>query len=97
MYRRKVALYFDTMPGLHGFPGISIVRISKYSVLTPLPPLTGVFQLQDPLRYRRRKTDEEKVALVVQVVLAAFIHDAHQIVLGRARIGNNPVDLAGNQ
>lgn len=80
-----------------GFPAISIVRINNYPCEIPLTPLNGVFQFQVPLSYRRWKGDEEKVALVVQIVLAAFIHDAHQVIPGRARIGNDRLDLAGNK
>ena len=47
--------------------------------------LAGVFQLEDSLRYRSWKLDEQKMAPVVQVVLAAFIHDTHQVVLGSQR------------
>ena len=59
--------------------------------------LAGVFQVEDSLRYRPWIVDEQKMALVVQVVLAAFIHDTHEIILGGPRIRNDPVDLAWNE
>jgi len=59
--------------------------------------LAGVFQVEDSLRYRSWKVDEQEMALVVQVVLAAFIHDTHEVILGGPRIRNDPVDLAWNE
>ena len=59
--------------------------------------LAGVFQVKDSFRYRSWKVDEQEMALVVQVVLAAFIHDTHEVILGGPRIGNDPVDLAWNE
>ncbi len=59
--------------------------------------LAGVFQLEDSLRYRSWKVDEQEMAPVVQAVLAAFIHDTHQVVLGGPWISNDPVDLAWNE
>ena len=59
--------------------------------------LAGVFQVEDSFRYHPWKIDEQKVALVVQVVLAAFIHDTHEVILGGSRIRNDPVDLAWNE
>ena len=56
--------------------------------------LARVFQVEDSLRYRPWKFDEQEMALVVKIVLAAFIHDAHQVILGGSRIRNDPVDLA---
>src|SRR3989338_4267543 len=37
------------------------------------------------------------MAPVVQVVLTAFIHDTHEIILGGLQIRNDPVDLAWNE
>jgi hypothetical protein len=34
---------------------------------------------------------------MVEVVLATLIDDAHQIILGRSRIGKNAVDLAEDE
>src|SRR3990172_6459398 len=59
--------------------------------------LADVFQVEDSLRYRSWKVDEQEMALVVQVVLAAFIHDTHEVILGGPRIRNDPVDLAWNE
>ena len=59
--------------------------------------LARVFQSEDSLRYRSWEFDEQEMALVVEVVLAAFIHDAHEVILGGLRIRNDPVDLAWNE
>ena len=59
--------------------------------------LAGVFQGEYALRYRRRKVDEEKIALVIQVVLAAFINDPDKIILRGLWIRNDLVDLAWNE
>lgn len=56
-----------------------------------------MFQVEDSLRYRSWKVDEQEMTLVVQVVLAAFIHDTHEVILGGPRIRNDPIDLAWNE
>ena len=56
-----------------------------------------MLQVENSLRYRSWKVDEQEMALVVQVVLAAFIHDTHEVILGGPRIRNDPVDLAWNE
>jgi hypothetical protein len=33
----------------------------------------------------------------MQVILATFVNNSHQIILGRPRIGKNPINLAGNE
>src|SRR5450759_3527693 len=43
------------------------------------------------------KVHKHKLTLVIEVILAAFINDPDQVVFGRSWIGENPIDLAGDQ
>jgi hypothetical protein len=56
--------------------------------------LGDALQCENSLLYRGREVDEHKMALVIEVILAALIDDPHQIVFGRFRIGADPVYLA---
>src|SRR5574337_86463 len=44
-----------------------------------------------------RKVHKDKKPLVVEVVFAALIDDAHEIILGSLWIGKNMIDLAENE
>lgn len=58
--------------------------------------LAGVLYREDFLSYRRRKIDQDKLILVEEVILTAFVDDSHKVVLGRSRIRHDPVDLSQN-
>src|SRR2546425_397882 len=65
------------------------------------PPLQhgvgGVLQCKDLLLLRWWKNQEHKITLLIQVILAAIVDDAYQLISGCFRIRNNSIDLAGNQ
>src|ERR1035438_9484131 len=48
-------------------------------------------------RYAGGKVHEQEIIFVIEVVLATFVDDSHQIILGRRRIGKNPIYLARNE
>src|SRR3990167_3892670 len=37
------------------------------------------------------------MTFVIEIILAALIHDPHQIIFGRSQIRKNPIDLAGEE
>ena len=58
---------------------------------------TGMCQREYSLLYYRREINEEKITLVVQVILAAFVNDTHKIILGGFRVRDNPIDLTWDE
>ncbi len=63
----------------------------------PISFLTDFFQSENFLLHRLGKVHKHEMAFVIQVILTAFIHDPDQIILRRARIGENPIDFAADE
>ncbi len=59
--------------------------------------LAGPFDRENLLSYGIGKVDENELAFVEKVILAALVDDPHKIVPGRPGIGNDPVNFAEDQ
>ncbi len=59
--------------------------------------LGGDFKRSNPLRNGSWKIDKDEMSLVIEIILAAFVHDPHQIVLSSLRIRDDSIHLARNQ
>ena len=59
--------------------------------------LAGFLKSKNLLPYGLWKVDKGELSSVEQVIVAAFIDDPYQIVLGRSRIGHNSIDLAEDE
>jgi len=55
-----------------------------------------VLQSEDLPLDRRWKIHKYEMVFVIQIILATLIDDSDQIILGRSRIGENPVDFASD-
>ena len=60
-------------------------------------PLGDGLQGENLFRHTGGKVHKQEVVFVIEVILAAFVNNPHQIILGRCRIGKNPINLAGNE
>ena len=57
----------------------------------------GALQSAQLSPHGRGEVDEDEMAPVIQVVLTAFIDDAHEIILRGLRIRENLIDLTPDQ
>ena len=57
------------------------------------PRLAGLLNRKNFLSNSLRKIDEGELSFVEEVVVPALVDDAHEIVLGRSRVGDNSIDL----
>src|SRR5436190_13977045 len=56
--------------------------------------LRDALQGENLFLYTRWKVHKQKIAYVMEVILSALVDNPHQIILGRLRIGKNPINLA---
>ena len=57
----------------------------------------GGFKRSNPLRNGSWKIDKDEMSLVIEIILAALVHDPHEIVLSSSRIQDDSIHLARNQ